>query len=125
MDHGRKFEVLKGLKVLLKFTELYPSDLLFLGIPISIPLIFRPILFSLFLFFFTSISLCASLEWDLNVISGPLCFLCGSIQIVTIYFNMRSSKSIVIESIDLLQVLVEQSKFFYEKLRLQKSFLFE
>lgn len=112
MVRVQKFEALKGLKIVLKLVELYPANWVFRNIRIPIPLIFRPFFATLFLFQATTIWLCVSFEWDLNFISGPLCFIFGGFQILIIYFAMLQSKLIIIESTDLLQELVEQRKFF-------------
>lgn len=60
MDRGRKFEVLQGLKMILKFVEIYPAIWIFRNIKISIPLIFRPFLSLIILFQFTTLWLCFS-----------------------------------------------------------------
>lgn len=94
MDHSRKFEVLEGLKVILKLV----ANWIYRNKKNSIPLIFRPFLASLFLFAVTTTWLCFSFEWDLSLISGPLCFLFGTFQILIIYFIIIHSKSIIVES---------------------------
>lgn len=114
MDCGRKFEVLEGLKIVLKIVEIYPANWIHRNISISIPLIFRPFCASLVLFLFTTLWLCSSFQWDLSLTSGPLCFVFGSSQVLIIYSLILPSKSIVIESTDLLQQLVEQRKFKFE-----------
>lgn len=111
MDRGQKIEVLEGLKVILKFVEIYPADWFYRDVRISIPFIFRPFLTALILFQVTTIWLCFLFEWDINLISGPLCFLFGGFQILTIYFIIiMQSKSIIVDSTDLLQHLVQRRK---------------
>lgn len=110
MDRGKRFEVLEGLKIILKFVEIYPGNLYFRKIQIPIPLILRSFIALLFLFLITSTWLCISFEWNLSLISGPICFLFGDFIIIITYFSMLHLKSIIVESTDLLQELVQQRK---------------
>lgn len=105
-----KFKVLEGLQIILKFVEFYPSDGVFFGVRIPFRVIFRGLFFTLILFQLTTIWLCMDGNWDLKIVSGPLCFLCGGFQILIIYFDMLTSKAIIIETMDLLQQLVQKSK---------------
>lgn len=107
-----KFEVLKGLKILLKFEELYPANWFTPQIRTLITFCFRTMMSILMLFEFTTIWLCVDAEWDLNIVSGPLCFLLGGVQIFFIYFDILSSKLIIINATDSLQVLVQESNLF-------------
>lgn len=112
MDRGRKFEVLEGLKLILKLIEIYPANWSVRNVRIPIPLIFRPFFASLILFVITTTWLCIHFEWDLSLISGPLCFLFGTFQILLMHFFIMLSKSIIVESTDLLQQLVQQREIF-------------
>lgn len=107
-ENSRKFEVLAGLKAILKFVEFYPGPIS--GIRIPIPWIFRTLFILLLMFLLTTVWICIDADWNLKKVSGPLCFVCGSSQILIIYLDMRTSKGIISEVMDSLQQLVRESE---------------
>lgn len=115
MDSADKFEVLKGLKILMKLVELYPANWYIWKIRISIPLIFRTLVLNMLLFSCTTIWLCYSYDWNLKLISGSVCFLFGVLFLFPSHFSMMYLKSIIVESVTLLQQLVEQRKIYRMK----------
>lgn len=112
MESANKFEVLKGLKILMKLVELYPANWYIWKIRISIPLIFRMLVLNMFVFLCTTIWLCYSYDWNLKLISGSVCFLFGVLFLFPSHFSMMYLKPIIVESVTLLQQLVEQRKIY-------------
>lgn len=112
MDSAHKFEVLKGLKILMKLVELYPANWYIWKFRISIPLIFRTLVLNMILFLYTTLWLCYSYDWNLKLISGSVCFVFGVLFLFNSHFSMMYSKSIIVDSVTLLQQLVEQRKIY-------------
>lgn len=103
-----KFEVLRGLKNVLKIVELYPANWTSSQVRILVPIMLRVCISSSIIFITMAIWMCAENNWDMKIIAAPLCCALGVTQITVIYFDISLSKSIVTEITDSLQKLVQQ-----------------
>lgn len=111
MTYYNKLEVFKGLKNLLQFTELYPGEPGPERVRFAKLVVFRTLLSSFLWYEILTVWYCIESEWDLVNIPGALCGIFGSLQIFIIYLDFRCSKTLLTESVDAMQQLVEQSWF--------------
>lgn len=110
-DTETKIEVLKGLKMMLKFVRLFRNDGLSIGsywFPNSIIILL--ISSTLILHLGLTIWFCVEFDLDLKIISGAVSIACGTSQVQLIYFHLASYRRLVVCTVDDLENMVQRSK---------------
>lgn len=111
MLKGNQFEVLGAIRMLLKLTNLYNKNNIYLG---SIPIPDFPIfvLISIPSFYFAMLLIwrCIDVEFDIELMSISFSDFFGFSQMTVVYISLAVKKYMIITTVDHLQELVQESK---------------
>lgn len=104
-------EVLSGIRLILKLTNLYNKNGVYIG-SIKIPDFIISAMISLLSSYMTLLYFWAAVEehFDMEIISGSLACTLGMLQTTIAYISLATKTYLVISTIDHLQEVVEKSK---------------
>lgn len=109
-----KVEVLSGLRLILKLTNLYNKHGVYIG-SVKIPnilvffLVMLPVIWHAFLLLWAVVDE----KFDLKLISNSLAVTIGNIQTTLAYVSLAMETDLVISTVDHLQEVVEKSELFF------------
>lgn len=110
MNQPKKFEVLRELKILLKYLNLYhKSDWCSGGLNFLKPLTYLVLSIPILIYLVVPFRVCLFYEFDLKIIATPLMVTLGTSQGVFMFWSFACKSSLIMETADLLQQLVQRS----------------
>lgn len=106
----KSVEVLKGLKITLHFASLNVRTKISIG-RIQIPRIVSSLLLSggILIMTILSIKFCIENSFNLSLIAAPVSCMFGCVQIGLMYLSFSQQNSLIVQSLDALQHLVNES----------------
>lgn len=107
------FEVLRELKVLLKYLNIYNKFEWFsrkwkLFKPLTYFVLSIPVM----IYFLVPLCVCILYEFDLKVIASPLMVTLGTLQELLMFYSFALNSSLIMQALDALQQLVQRSVIF-------------
>lgn len=112
MDSPNNFEVLRELKVLLKYLNLYNKFKFgwFSGeLKLFKPLTYFVLSIPLMIYFVVPLRVCILYKFDLKIIASPLMVSLGTLQGLLMFYSFASNSSLIMQTVDALQQLVQKS----------------
>lgn len=103
----KKFEVLRELKVLLKYLNLYNKFGWFSGeLKLFKPLTYFVLSIPLMVYFLVPLRVCILYNFDLKMVASPLMVTLGTLQGLLMFYSFALISSLVMQTVDALQQLV-------------------
>lgn len=107
---SNKFKVLRKLKVLLKYLNLYNKFGWFGGeLKLFKPLTYFVLSLPLMVYFLVPLRVCILYNFDLEIIASPLMVTLGTLQGLLMFYSFALNHSLIMQTVDALQQLVQKS----------------